>query len=173
MAGVNFLLRDYQSSDFDTLWSIDQECFAPGIAYSQREMGHYIRQPGSFTLVAEASPTRTKQASGSGADGPASRILGFLVMQTRRDVGHLITIDVRPETQRSGIGSKLLRAAEERLLTLSCRRLYLETAVDNLPAIAFYQRHQYFVVRTVPGYYFNGVDALILEKDLLSVRHAS
>ncbi len=173
MAGVNFLLRDFRRGDFEILWSIDQKCFAPGIAYSQRELGHYIRQAGSFTLVAEASPERGQPRGGSGTNGLGSRILGFLVMQTRRDVGHLITIDVLPEAQRSGVGSKLLRAAEERLLKLSCRRLYLETAVDNLPAIAFYQRHQYFVVRTVPGYYFNGVDALILEKDLLSVRHAS
>jgi ribosomal protein S18 acetylase RimI-like enzyme len=66
-----------------------------------------------------------------------------------------------------------LTAAEERLQSVSCRRIYLETAVDNLPAIAFYKRHKYSVVRTVPRYYSNGVDAFLLEKNLLSSSEAS
>ena len=45
--------------------------------------------------------------------------------------------------------------------------------MDNLAALAFYKRHQYFVVKTVPRYYSNGVDALVLEKDLLSAAQAS
>jgi ribosomal protein S18 acetylase RimI-like enzyme len=42
----------------------------------------------------------------------------------------------------------------------------LETAVDNVPALSFYKRHGYDVIRTWPRYYSNGVDALLLEKDL-------
>jgi len=37
----------------------------------------------------------------------------------------------------------------------------------------FYKRHQYSMVKTVPHYYSNGVDALVLEKDLLSTAQAS
>jgi ribosomal protein S18 acetylase RimI-like enzyme len=43
----------------------------------------------------------------------------------------------------------------------------LETAVDNLSALSFYKRHAYSVVRTFPRYYSNGVDALVLQKDLV------
>ncbi len=42
----------------------------------------------------------------------------------------------------------------------------LETAVDNLAALAFYKRHGYSVVRTWPRYYSNGVDALVMKKEL-------
>jgi [ribosomal protein S18]-alanine N-acetyltransferase len=167
---VKFALREFRRQDFETLWAIDQACFAPGIAYSRRELSHYIRMTGSFTLVVQTTPLETSAPPETDALDPT--ILGFLVAETRRDTGHLITIDVLPRLQRSGVGSKLLTAAEDRLLTLSCRRVYLETAVDNAAAIAFYQRHLYFAVKTIPGYYSNGVDALILEKDLLSVRHA-
>lgn len=173
MADVHSLLRDFRREDFETLWTIDQDCFAPGIAYSRRELAHYIRQSGSFTLVAEASPEKALHPRQSGQNGLNPAIIGFLVAETRRDTGHLITIDVLPQAQRGGVGSRLLRAAEERLLTLHCRRVYLETAVDNLAAIAFYQRHQYSQARIIAGYYSNGVDALILQKDLLSVRQAS
>lgn len=180
--GVNFELRDFRRHDFETLWSIDQLCFARGIAYSRQELNHYIRQPGSFTLVAHTpvDDTLVDRATERPADSPAnspelrrdSTILGFLVAEARRATGHLITIDVLAEARRFGVGSKLLLAAEERLITGLCRHVYLETAVDNLAAIAFYKRHNYFVVKTVPGYYSNGVDALVLEKDLLSARQA-
>jgi ribosomal protein S18 acetylase RimI-like enzyme len=42
----------------------------------------------------------------------------------------------------------------------------LETAVDNLGALSFYKRHGYHVIRTWPRYYSNGVDALVMKKDL-------
>ncbi len=106
--------------------------------------------------------------------GWISQILGFLVATTRRDgTGHVITIDVLPDARRLGIGSKLLSAAEERLRKLECHSVSLETAVDNRSALLFYKRHQYFTLKTVPRYYSNGVDALVLQKDLLSTAQAS
>jgi len=51
--------------------------------------------------------------------------------------------------------------------SVGCRSIYLETAVDNAAALAFYKRHRYDVIKTVPRYYSNGVDALVLEKNLL------
>jgi len=48
-----------------------------------------------------------------------------------------------------------------------CRAVELETAVDNLSALSFYERHAYSAVRTFPRYYSNGLDALVLEKTLV------
>jgi ribosomal protein S18 acetylase RimI-like enzyme len=59
------------------------------------------------------------------------------------------------------------------LLRKKCTISYLETAVDNLPALAFYKRHNYFLLKTLPRYYSNGVDAFVLQKDLLSSAQAS
>ncbi len=151
---VPFAIRDYKPSDFDTLWRIDQTCFAPGISYSRAELKLYILRPGSFTLVAEEG-----SASASG-------IAGFLVAEAERGSGHIITIDVVAAARRSGVGSLLLSTAEERLRAARCRSVELETAVDNISALSFYKRHGYSVVRTYPRYYSNGVDALILEKSL-------
>ena len=84
--------------------------------------------------------------------------------------GHIITIDVIAPARRFGVGSLLLRAAEDRLHAADCRAVELETAVDNLSALSFYKRHGYSVIRTFPRYYSNGVDALVLEKDPSAVR---
>ena len=150
---VKFHLRDFRAEDFDTLWKIDQQCFAPGIAYSRMELKFYMKRRGSFTLVTQV-------------DGGSS-IAGFIVAEGgRKNVGHIITIDVLPEARRFHVGSDLLKAAEARLLAAGCRGVVLETAVDNTPALLFYKRHGYFVVKTVPNYYSNGVDAFVLQKDL-------
>ena len=143
-------IRDFQPDDFETLWRIDQDCFPPGIAYSRQELKLYIRRRGAFTLIA--------------TDG-AEKIAGFLVAHGGT-TGHIITIDVVAPARRSGAGSLLLQAAENRLRAAGARAVSLETAVDNLPALSFYKRHGYSVIKTWPRYYSNGVDALVLRKEL-------
>jgi len=167
---VEFVLRDFQMGDFETLWGIDQRCFAPGIAYSRRELSAYIRHRHSFTVVARQWPANRQNPMADSNDGEL--IVGFIVANLhRRRVGHVITIDVLPELRRSGLGSKLLAKAEERFRAADCRMAVLETAVDNTSALAFYKRHHYSVVKTVPRYYANGVDAFVLQKDLLAGEH--
>ena len=95
-------------------------------------------------------------------------IAGFIVAEAgARARGHIITIDVIAAARRFGVGSLLLRAAEDRLILAECRAVELETAVDNISALSFYKRQGYTVIRTLPRYYSNGVDALVLEKALL------
>ena len=128
---------------------MDQECFPSGISYSRQELKTYMRSRGSFTLVATDD----------------REIRGFIVARGGA-TGHIITIDVGPGARRSGVGSLLLRGAEDRLRAGGCRVVGLEAAVDNISALLFYKRHGYAVVRTWPRYYSNGVDALVLKKEL-------
>lgn len=141
---------------------MDQICFDPQLAYSRPELAVYMRRPGAFTLVAESA------TGGAGQKGGAQpKIIGFIVAEARRRTGHIITIDVLPEARRAGIGSALLQAAEDRLRRAGAAVVELETAVDNAAAIQFYKRKEYFVEKTVPGYYSNQLDALVMRKDLI------
>ena len=155
-----FNIREYRKSDFSGLWEIDQKCFPAGISYSEPELLFYMRRPRAFTLVAELANQEKSSESDSGA-------VGFIVAEAGR-AGHIITIDVLHEFRRSGLGSQLMAAAEDRLRSEGCHSVILETALDNASALAFYKRHQYFLVKTIPGYYATGVDALVLKKDLLT-----
>jgi [ribosomal protein S18]-alanine N-acetyltransferase len=150
MFSVPFSVRDYRPEDFEALWRLDQQCFLPEVAYSQTELRTYMRKRGSFTLV---------------ADDTTDQIAGFIVAHSGT-AGHIITIDVAAGARRSGVGSMLLRAAEDRLRATGSRAIRLETAVDNISALSFYKRHGYSVVKTWPQYYSNGVDALVMRKEL-------
>ncbi len=151
---VLFRIRQFEKADFDTLWRIDQACFDPQLAYSRPEMAFYMRRPGSFTLVAEAGGV------------PGDGTLGFIVAETRRKSGHIITIDVVAEARRAGVGSALLRAAEDQLLRAGVVAVALETPVNNEAAIRFYKQKGYFVEKTVAGYYSGQMDALVMTKEL-------
>jgi len=166
---VHFTIRDFQTADFDTLWRIDQDCFPPGISYSRTELKVYMRRRGSFTLVATHNHSNSSRHIDSAASSSGSAA-GFIVAEVQtgnqRSSGHIITIDVTDSARRTGVGSLLLRAAEERLRKAGCCSVELETAVDNLSALSFYKHHGYSVIGTFPRYYSNGVDALVLQKAL-------
>lgn len=150
---MRFGIREFKPEDFDVLHAIDQECFSPGIAYSRRELAYYIRRRGAFTLVAET--------------GNPSRIGGFIVSQMNgKGLGHVITIDALAKYRRSGLGTQLMMEAEQRLLAAGCEAVFLEAAVDNRTALAFYKKLNYLVLKTIPRYYKNEVDAFLLVKQL-------
>lgn len=160
---MEFTLRQFQPADFDSLWRIDQKCFARGIAYSRRELSVYIARSEAFTIVAHTDAGNPPAEDTAEFKG----IAGFIVAESsRRGTGHIISIDVLPKYRRSGLGTRLLSGAEQRLTEASCQTVRLETAVDNASAIAFYKRHNYNITGTIPRYYPGGLNAFIFQKDL-------
>ena len=149
-------LRDYQPADFARLMEIDQACFVEGIAYSLREMRHYLSRPLAIRIVGESG----------------SQIKGFIIAdrfrprRSQQSMGQIITIDVLPEARRTGLGSLLLQAAEEKLKEGGCVYASLETAVDNLAALKFYKKHGYTGLKILPNYYLDSIDALLMGKKL-------
>ncbi|MBZ5501574.1 MAG: GNAT family N-acetyltransferase [Acidobacteriia bacterium] len=145
-----FHLRTYEPGDFETLYEIDQACYAPAIAYSRRDMREYLRFPGAECVVAETG----------------AQVVGFCI--TARDAadGHIITLDVLEACRRQGVGSLLLAEAERRLAAGGVRKVSLETATDNTAAIAFWQKHGYRTSGVLKHYYPNGLDAWAMSKTI-------
>jgi [ribosomal protein S18]-alanine N-acetyltransferase len=146
-----FRIRDYRAADFGRLCEIDRLCFSEAIAYTPQEVSLGLAQPGAFALVAERG----------------DQILGFvLACLSRRQLGHIITIDVLGEFRRSGLGRQLMELAEQRLSSQGARRVVLEVDLRNDPAIRFYRRLGYVHRRRLPHYYPDGADADLMEKAL-------
>jgi ribosomal-protein-alanine N-acetyltransferase len=85
------------------------------------------------------------------------RILGYVVYDTTN--GHVISIAVRAESRRAGVGSELMAAALK-----ECGSLWLEVRVSNEVAKSFYEKLGFRVTGRIEGYY-GDEDALIMTKD--------
>jgi len=147
-AAVTFQLRAYLPADFDQLYEIDQICYEPEIAYSRRELRNYMRFPGATCTVAEI-------------DG---KIAGFCLAAWQDEIGYIVTMDVLPNHRRIGMASALLRDVEQKFLIAGVQAIWLETAMENEPAIAFWQKHGFGKVRVRKRYYPGGRDAYSMTK---------
>ena len=144
-----FRLREYRATDFPQLCAIDRLCFSEAIAYTPEEIALGLTQPGAFALVAEVQ----------------DQVIAFvLAYRKKRRLGHIMTIDVRPEFRQMGLGNQLMELAEQRLRQNGAARVILEVSVQNDNAIRFYQRLGYATKRILPRYYPDGTDAYLMEK---------
>jgi ribosomal-protein-alanine N-acetyltransferase len=193
-ADVQFNLRNYRAADFERLWQIDQLCFPQGISYTQMELSGFITRRNAITLVADynelqddrekltvASPQpgnglnsrepgaeRSATPAGTPATAAATQaIAGFLIAHpVRGKAGRILTLDIIPEARRMGLASLLMQECEQRLRDFGCTEVYLETAVDNGPALRLYRKLGYQILRTLPGYYAASLDAFLMGKPL-------
>ena len=147
-------LRPFRSEDFAALLAIDKACYPPGIAYSRRELSEYMQFPGADCLVAET----------------AGAIVAFLLTGHRGTEGHIITIDVLEPYRRAGVGSLMLDAAEKRMAACGVTVAVLETAINNEPAITFWEKHGYRTRGILKNYYPGALDAYAMTKSLRGVR---
>ena len=143
------IIRKHEPREFERLYEIDHTSFPADIAYSHLELQYYTRSRKCRTLVADV-------------DG---EVLGFVIGQSEpRRLGHIITIEVMPHMQRQQIGTRLLEEIEDWLWGRGASVIYLETAIDDAGARGFYERHNYFVVERLAGYYAASLDAFLMMK---------
>jgi ribosomal-protein-alanine N-acetyltransferase len=140
-------LRDFRSEDLETLYGIDQACFAPGISYSRQALSEFIGNRRSRTWVAEEK----------------GAVVGFLIAERQaHKAAHIVTIDVVESWRRQSVGSLLMDAAEDWAREQKLELVYLEAAENNAPARGFYEARGYRKVDHVPNYYADGAAALIM-----------
>lgn len=100
----------------------------------------------------------------SGCDIIASQN-GFIVYRAVADEAEIITIGVHPDARRGGIASAMLVVAEQDLRARGIKKLFLEVAENNAPAHKLYERAGFHQIGIRPKYY-DGVDAIMMEKEL-------
>ena len=142
-------LRAFRSDDLETLYKIDQACFAPGISYPRGELSGFISQRRNKTWVAEEN----------------GEIIGFLIAERQaQKVTHIVTIDVVERWRRRRVGSLLMDAAEHWAREQKLLFVYLETAENNTAAQGFYEARGYKKVDRVQNYYSDGTSAWVMLK---------
>lgn len=90
---------------------------------------------------------------------------GFVLWRIVADEAEILTICTTPALRRMGVGRYLLDAAADAVSKGGAKRLLLEVAVDNAPAIGLYRAAGFTGEGCRRGYYRTAagpVDALIL-----------
>jgi ribosomal-protein-alanine N-acetyltransferase len=147
-----FTLRPYDPRDFSALHCLDQACFPAGISYSKTTLRYFLTLRSADSLVAMEN----------------TQIAGFVLTEENPPLAHVITLDVAEKFRRQGVGSALLTESERNLALRGVRHVLLETATDNQPAVAFWQRHGYRIQATLKRYYLGRLDAYEMRKILLA-----
>ena len=93
----------------------------------------------------------------------ADRLQGFIALEGGKRVG-LITYRIEGDeceiitlnsiVEGIGVGSALVNAVRSKAISSNCRRVWLITTNDNLPALGFYQRRGF----TLAAFYSNALE---------------
>lgn len=88
---------------------------------------------------------RPSDVEGLVLEDASGRRLGLVTWCIDGRRAEIVTLDV--DAQRHGYGSRLMEAAEERLVEVGTMEVWLLTSNDNADALRFYLRHGYRLVR--------------------------
>jgi len=79
-------------------------------------------------------------------------------------VGNVGAIGVSKGSQGKGVGKGLMKKAEEWFLKKEVRKVYVDTAEDNIQAQIFYIKCGYFPEYSMKDYYRNGLSGINFSK---------
>jgi len=92
-------------------------------------------------------------------------MIGFVAADINlvEHIAWIATIAILPNFRRYGLGSTLLNLCEEKIRLPTIR---LSVRITNNPAIKMYEKAGYYDIDLWKDYYYDGEDALIMEKQL-------
>jgi ribosomal protein S18 acetylase RimI-like enzyme len=147
---VRYDVRPMTVSHLDECWRLDQRCFVDGEAYSRDTFEYLLTAPESVSYRAV-----TQEGT----------MAGFIIGLIEPDhTGHITTVGVAPEHRRRGVAYQLMGKVEEGFRRRHVRLVRLEVRSVNTGAQQLYRNLGYMVTQTLPRYYSNGGDGLLMIK---------
>ena len=123
----------------DKLYRIEAECFNEE-AFTKQQISYLLTDYNTIALVAKANQD----------------IAGFIITQIQAaetEYGHVITVNVKPNYRRTGVGTKLLYEIESQLKLRGINECHLEVREDNNAAIKLYHKLGYQTMGKLEKYY--------------------
>lgn len=79
------------------------------------------------------------------------QVVGCLAYAVEGDTMTVVTLNVLPSHQGQGVGRRLLQATVDEARARDLAAVRVATTNDDLPALAFYQRHGFRLTNLLPG----------------------
>ena len=129
------------------LAALHEAAFAGGEVWDAQAFAGLLGMPGCFAVL-----------------GPA----GMALFRVAADEGEVLTIGVRPAARGNGLAAALLDTGMAECARRGARRMLLEVAEGNRPALGLYRGRGFVEAGRRRGYYPGGSDALLLSWTLAS-----
>ena len=142
-------LREWLEEDLPKIAEMERAYF-DGDAWTEKMLLDTMRSPFSWGVLAEEG----------------GQVCGYACLMALFETAELLNIAVDDSFRRRGIGKLLMNALHERARVLGAERMMLEVRRSNTPAIAMYESFGYVKIAVRKGYYSEGEDADIMQKDL-------
>lgn len=145
---LSVVIREYSTKDFKDIMEIEREAFSP--RNPVYDIYIYVTY-GSDLLVADIG----------------GKVVGYIaIMDIDRENSKIVSLAVKKEFRRRGIGTKLLSTAIERCKERNKKKILLEVRVSNYIAQKLYKKMGFRIVDVIPNYYQDGEDAYLMALDL-------
>lgn len=160
-------VRQAVQADLLAVLRIERSSFDQPWPFSAFE--RYLGEPGFLVAIKEPGVSGG-YPSDQTDQGDAERVIGYVVANLVPNhglpFGHVKDIAVHADHRGEGVGRKLLEQALQVLEVRGARSVKLEVRASNERALSLYRDFGFEYLRTVPRYYDDGEDALILVVDL-------
>jgi len=137
---MTVIIEDASARHLDTLYEIEKQSFKEE-AFSKQQIERLLTDYNSVSLLAREN------------DKTSGFIIGAIYVGRNALNGHILTLDVIPECQRKGIGTRLLQELERIFREKGVAIVRLEVREDNVPALKLYRKFGYRRVGKLRNYY--------------------
>ncbi len=144
-------IRQAERADLLEIHRIEQASFPQPWPFSALES--YLGEPGF--LVAETDHE-------DGVPTVAGYVVADAIPNHGTPLGHVKDLAVREEYRRTGVATALLERALGVLAATGAGSVKLEVRADNHGARRLYRQFGFEHRKTIPNYYSNGADALVM-----------
>ena len=144
--------RAARLDDAEAMAGIHASVAEPG--WCKADFASWLARPDAFAILVE------------GVDGPAA----FALALAAGEDADILMIATASQKHRRGAGRATLRALAREAVRRGVRRLVLEAARNNLPALGLYQGEGFVEIGVRTGYYLQAtglVDAIVLARTVL------
>ena len=139
-------IRTVREADIDQISALEQTSFNdPYPIYFLSQLAH--NNPDTFLVTTIDN-----------------EIVAYAVAEDWTDHDHLISIAVRPDKRKNGLGQQLILELEKKLS--KNKPLRLEVRQSNQAAIQLYSKLGFARTDLAEGYYIDGEDAIVMEKTI-------
>lgn len=155
--------------DIDAVVRLEWELFSDD-TWSERIFWSELAQVDSRYYIVAVETQGTAAAAGEPAAGavtdPCGPVVGYAGVAVYADEAHVLTLGVRGDRQRRGVGALLLRDLLAHTKARNARRVLLEVRAGNVPAERLYARHGFTPIGIRKRYYQpSGADAVVMVRD--------